>query len=76
MMLTGRQIRDARSLLGLSPSALAAKVRAVTTESVKHAEADAVPPIVARHAKAIQRTLEALGVEFTPDGPQLRKEDP
>ena len=75
-MLTGHQIREARTLLGLSPSALAAKVRAVTTETVKRAEADAVPPIAARHAKAIQQTLEALGIEFTPDGPQLRAEKP
>ncbi len=72
MMLKGRQIREARTLLGLSPSALAVKVRSVTTETVKRAEADAVPPIAASHAKAIQQTLETLGIEFTLDGPRLR----
>ena len=75
-MLTGHQIREGRTLLGLSPSGLAAKARAVTTETVKRAEADAVPPIAERHAKAIQQTLETLGIEFTPDGPQLRAEKP
>ena len=73
MIPTGSQIREARTLLGLSPSALAVKARAVTTNTVKRAEVDAVPPIADAHRKAIQQTLERLGVEFTPDGPRLRK---
>ena len=72
-MLTGRYIRKARELLSLSPSGLAVKVRIVTTDTVKRAEADAMPPIADSHLKAIRQTLEALGVEFTPDGPRLRK---
>ncbi|RYC29211.1 hypothetical protein D3273_25165 [Lichenibacterium minor] len=72
-MLTGRQIREARTLLSLSPSGLAVKVRVVTTDTVKRAEADAMPPIADSHRKAIQRKLEELGIEFTPDGPKLRK---
>ncbi|MGI4764275.1 MAG: hypothetical protein ACRYGP_04300 [Janthinobacterium lividum] len=75
-MLTGRQIREARTLLSLSPSGLAVKVRVVTTETVKRAEADAMPPIADSHLKAIQRKLEDLGIEFTPDGPRLRKAEP
>ncbi|RYC31373.1 hypothetical protein D3273_13365 [Lichenibacterium minor] len=75
-MLTGPQIREARTLLGLSPSKLADKVRAVTTATVKRAEADAMPPIADSHRKAIQRKLEELGVEFTPEGPRLRKVEP
>lgn len=72
-MLTGREIREARELLGLSPSGLAVKARVVTTSTVKRAEADAMPPIADSHRKAIQQTLERFGVEFTPDGPRLRK---
>ena len=75
-MLTGREIREARKLLGLSPSALAVKARAVTTNTVNRVEVDAVPPIADSHRKAIQQTLERLGVEFTPDGPRLRDDQP
>ena len=73
-MLTGRQLREARELLGLSPSGLAVKARVVTTNTVKRAEADDhQPPMAESHMRAIQQTLERLGVEFTPDGPRLRK---
>ena len=64
-MLTARQIREARTLLGLSPSGLAEKARIVTTLTVKRAEADDNRlPIAAAHIRAIRQTLERLGVEF------------
>ena len=73
-MLTGRQIREARALLKLSPSDIAVKARTVTTATVKRAEADDHrPPIADSHMKAIRQTLERLGIEFTADGPRLRK---
>ena len=75
-MLTGRQIRQARTLLGLTPSVLAQKTKVVTTTTVKRAEADDQrPPIAEAHMKAIQQTLEALGVEFGPDGVRLRERE-
>ena len=76
-MLTCREIRRARMLVGLSPSALAAKVRGVTTATIKRAESDQPgPPIADSHLKAIRQTLEALGIEFTPEGPRLRERKP
>ncbi len=76
-MITGRQIREARSLLGLSRSKLATKVGTITTTVIIRAEeAEDEPVVPPSHAIAIRQTLEALGVDFTPDGPQMRKVDP
>ena len=76
-MLTGRQIRKARALLGLQRSELAARVKTVTTATIARAETvDDEPPITVAQAAAIERTFKRAGVAFTPDGPQLRKEDP
>ncbi len=67
-MLTGCQIREVRALLGISPSMLARKSKTVTTQTVSKAEVDDHrPPIAASHMATIRRTLEALGVEFTPE---------
>ena len=75
-MLTGREIRQARELLGLKPGRLAAKVKTVTTLTVKRAEADDHrPPIADVHMRAIRQTLEQLGIEFGPDRVRLRTED-
>ena len=77
LMLTGRQIREARALLGLQRNQLAAKVMTVTTATITRAElADHEPPITIAQAAAIERTFDRAGVEFTPDGPQLRAEKP
>ena len=74
-MLTGRQIREARSLLGLSPSELAAMTEILRPTTVKRAEAqDMMQPIAVAHMRTIRETLEALGVEFGPDGVRLRGE--
>lgn len=73
-MLTGRQIHQARTLLGLTPSTLAQKTKVVTTATIKRAEADDQrPPIAEAHMKVIRQTLEALGVEFALDGVKLRE---
>ena len=67
-MITGRQIREARTLLGLHRSALATKAKIVTTGTITRAElVDDEPPITIAQAVAIQRTLEAAGVEFIQD---------
>ena len=77
MILTGKQIREARTLLGLTPGKLATRSKLVTASTVNKAEADDHrPPIADSHMKAIRQTLEDLGIEFTPDGPRLRKFEP
>ena len=77
MMLTGRQIREARALLGVSSYKVAITTKVVTTQTVHRAEADDHrPPIADHHMRAIRQALETLGVEFTANGPQLRKNDP
>ena len=76
-MLTGRQIREARALLGVSPYKLAMTTKVVTTQTVHRAEADDHrPPIADHHMRAIRRALETLGVEFAPDGVRLRQDPP
>ena len=75
-MLTGRQIREARSLLKLRRSGLAARVKTVSTTTIIRAEAvDDEPPITFAQAAAIQRVLEAAGAEFGPFGFRLRAEN-
>ena len=75
-MLTGGQIREARALLGLTRSELAAKVKTVTTSTIARAETvDDEPPITVAQATAIERAFDQAGIEFTPDGPQLRKKE-
>ncbi len=76
-MISGTQIREARALLGWSASALARAAR-VRPTTVQRAEAtDGEPAITMVQANAIQRALEAAGVEFTNGGEpgvKLRKQ--
>ena len=75
-MLTGRQIREARALLGLTRSVLAMKVGRITTRVIIRAEeSEDVPALSAEHDTAIRHALERAGIEFTPDGPRLRKKE-
>lgn len=80
-MITGRQIREARALLGLQRSVLAARSKIITTATITRAEAvDGEPPITTVQAAAIQQVLERAGVDFTSDtvgpaGVKLRKAD-
>ena len=81
-MITGRQIREARALLGLQRSALAARSKIVTTATITRAESvDGEPPITTAQAAAIQQALERAGVEFISDtageaGVRVRKAGP
>ena len=75
-MLTGRQIREARALLGLKRSILAQKVGRITTLLIMRAEEiENEPMLSAEHDAAVRQTLERLGVEFGPLGPRLRAKD-
>ena len=79
MTITGRQIREARALLGLQRSELAAKVRMISTGTISRAESvDDEPPITVAQAAAIRSFFEAAGIEFDYDdsgvfGVRLRK---
>ena len=74
-LLTGRQIREARTLLGLTRSVLAQKVGRITTLVIMRAEENEDEPVLsAEHDAAIRAALDRAGVKFTPDGPQLRTE--
>ncbi|MGI4767496.1 MAG: hypothetical protein ACRYGP_20825 [Janthinobacterium lividum] len=76
-MLTGRQIREARLLLGLKRSILAQKVGRISTLAIIRAEeAEGESVASPEHAAAIRQTLERLGIEFGPEGVQLRKAGP
>jgi len=64
-MITGAQIRQARALLGWGASRLADRSK-LPTSTIQRAESmDGEPPVTQAHAKAIRKTLEAAGVEFT-----------
>ncbi len=78
MALTGGQIRMARGYLRWSAADLAER-SGVGLSTVKRAEAsDGLPPVNVPNLAAIQRALEAAGVEFIPEngggaGVRLRK---
>ncbi len=78
MILTGRQIREGRCLVNLSAGQVA-KAAGVSTAVILLAEIeDEAPPIMPTQGDAIQRALEAAGVEFIPengDGPGVRLRD-
>ncbi len=63
-MLTGAQIRAARSLIGWSATKLAAQA-GISYPTVQRAESvDGIPRLTAPNLFAIQRALEAAGVVF------------
>ncbi|MGI3900097.1 MAG: hypothetical protein ACRYGP_23580 [Janthinobacterium lividum] len=75
-MLTGRQIREARTLLGINRSILANKVGRMTTRVIIRAEENEDEPILsAKQDEAIRQTLDRLGVEVGPHGVRLRAKD-
>ena len=75
-MITGRQIREGRSLLGLSRSDLASELSIVGSPTLKRIEMfDGPPPISEDYAATIQAALEAAGVIFVEtngEGPGVR----
>jgi transcriptional regulator with XRE-family HTH domain len=67
-MLSGRQIRAARALLGWSAADLAAQ-SGISQSAIQRAEAvDEVPSMRAPNLLALQRALEAGGVIFLAAG--------
>ena len=63
-MITGAQIREARRLAGLGPRELARRAK-ISVAVVERAEGvDGEPMITTAQAHALQRALEAAGVEF------------
>lgn len=79
MTITGRQIREARSLLGLQRNELAARAKTITTATIVRAESvDGEPPITSAQVAAIRLALDSAGIEFTIDplGARLRTAGP
>ena len=79
MTITGRQIREARALLGLQRNELAAKAKVVTIATIVRAESvEDASPITAYQADAICQALERADIEFTvdPTGIRLRTASP
>ena len=74
MTITGRQIREARALLGWERNKLAAKAGTVSTLTIMRAEkVDGEPPITQAKAVAIRQALERAGIEIGPYGVRLKK---
>ena len=73
MTLTGRQIREARGLLGLKRSVLARKVgRIAGLDILRTEQAEDEATLSDEQAAAVRQTLERLGIEFTTDPPGVR----
>ncbi|MGI4765485.1 MAG: hypothetical protein ACRYGP_10570 [Janthinobacterium lividum] len=81
MILSGRQFREGRLLTGMEQAHLA-EAAGINPALVIRAEAtDDMPMLRKRDTVAIQRALEAAGVEFIPEngggaGVRLRKVEP
>jgi transcriptional regulator with XRE-family HTH domain len=69
VMISGVQIKMARTALGWSAATLATRAR-LGTATVQRAESAEVPPITVGNLFAIQRALEEGGVMFIEDGQQ------
>ena len=70
MLLTGRQMRDARETLGWTIAALARATR-LPFENVARAERlDGGGMVPIDDIRAIRRALEAAGIDFEAEGPE------
>ncbi|MCB4770477.1 helix-turn-helix transcriptional regulator [Ancylobacter sp. Lp-2] len=69
MLTTGNQLKAARALAGLDQSALADMAR-LNVNTIRNMESSGNGPIAGRasNVQAIQRALEAAGVEFLNHG--------
>ncbi len=63
-MLTGRQIREARKLLGMDIGHLARRTKVFKASIIRAEMVDDEPPITIADAAVIQRALERAGAEF------------
>ena len=81
-MITGRQIREGRELVGMRRHMLAVAARIITTARLARVEAsDDEADLTEQQAHAVRRALETAGVEFIPEngggaGVRLRKGEP
>ena len=67
-MIAAAQLRAARALLGWSQGRLA-EAAGLSLPTIKRMEGEKGPGrSAAENVAAVQRTIEAAGVEFTPDG--------
>ncbi len=74
-MLTGREIRDARTLLRWRRNGLASRT-ALSIAVIERAEAgDGEPSITLAQEIVIKHTFVTAGIDFAPDGPRLREGD-
>ena len=64
-MITSDQIRAARALLRWSAQELAASAKVGISTVQRMEGAEGVPSASGRNLEAVQRVLEAAGVEFT-----------
>ncbi len=76
MILTGRQIRHARAILGLSRKQMAATVKLISRGTIIRAEkVDGEPQLTMPQAAAIRAFIETAGVELVNEngeGPGVR----
>lgn len=75
MSITSQQIRGARAMLGISADELA-ELSKIGVATIRRAEAaEGIPGITPANLAALQRALEAAGVEFIAEnggGPGVR----
>lgn len=69
MLTTGFQLKAARSLIGMDQSELAGRAK-LNVNTIRSMEAGGVSSILGRAAnvQAVQRALEAAGIEFLNHG--------
>ncbi|MGU3668424.1 hypothetical protein ACLBX9_29945 [Methylobacterium sp. A49B] len=80
MLTIGNQLKAARALVGMEQSRLA-EATSLNVNTIRNMEAAGAGPIAGRsvNVQAVQRALEAAGVEFTNGGEpgvKLRRKDP
>lgn len=68
-MITGAQIRAARSAIGWSAEKLAAEARVGMRTIMRFEKVDGIPPSRSSTLMDVRRALESAGIEFvgTPD---------
>ncbi len=82
MILTGRQIRQARALLGISRTTMAATVRLISRGTIIRAEkVDGEPQLTMPQAAAIRAFIESSGIKLAAENGErsdvrLRKAQP